>query len=279
SRLGAEVDLLVAEDRPLAKLEDFVGEFVAQGLLEDGVRLRTGARASRVAKRGEGFELELADGGSVSGDELLLATGRKPATSGFGLGRLGVSEGGALQVDDTGMAIGVDGEWLYACGDVTGRAPLTHQGKYAARLTGDAIVARAGGKHLQPSAWDRYSATADHRAVPQVIFTDPEVASVGLTSAAAAHARLGHRVVDVDIAVAGSALQADGYQGRARMVVDTEREVLLGVTFVGQDVAEMLHSATIAIVGEVPLSRLWHAVPAYPTISEVWLRLLESYGL
>jgi dihydrolipoamide dehydrogenase len=83
--------------------------------------------------------------------------------------------------------------------------------------------------------------------------------------------------VEIDIAVAGSSLHADGYSGTAVMVVDGTREVVIGMTFVGQDVAELLHSATIAIVGEVPLNRLWHAVPAFPTISEVWLRLLEAY--
>ena len=87
------------------------------------------------------------------------------------------------------------------------------------------------------------------------------------------------KVVDLDIAVAGSSLHADGYKGKARMVVDERTRTLVGVTFVGQDVAELLHSATVAIVGEVTVDRLWHAVPSYPTISEVWLRLLESYGL
>ncbi|MEC3979391.1 pyridine nucleotide-disulfide oxidoreductase, partial [Amycolatopsis sp. H20-H5] len=159
---------------------------------------------------------------------------------------------------------------------VTGRAPLTHQGKYAARAAGDAIAARAKGETVTSEPWSAHAATADHHAVPQVVFTDPEVASVGLADAEEGKP---HRVVDIDIAVAGSSLHADGYAGKARMVVDTEREVLLGVTFVGQDVAELLHSATIAIVGEVPLHRLWHAVPSFPTISEVWLRLLEEYGL
>ena len=113
--------------------------------------------------------------------------------------------------------------------------------------------------------------------MPQVVFTDPEVAAVGRTAAAARDAGLDVRVVDLPIAVGGSTLQADGYDGTARLVVDREREVLVGATFVGQDVAELLHAATVAVVGEVPLARLWHAVPAYPTISEIWLRLLESY--
>nr|WP_276610664.1 hypothetical protein [Kineococcus siccus] len=170
---------------------------------------------------------------------------------------------------------------MYAVGDVTGRAPLTHQGKYDARAAGDAIAARAAGELVGDApAWSRYAGTATRTAVPQVVFTDPEVASVGRTERQARDAGLDVRVVDQEIgAVAGASLVADGYAGRARMVVDEQRGVVVGVTFVGQDVAELLHSATVAVVGEVPLDRLWHAVPSYPTISEVWLRLLESYGL
>jgi dihydrolipoamide dehydrogenase len=122
-------------------------------------------------------------------------------------------------------------------------------------------------------------ATADHEAVPQVTFSDPEVASAGLTAAAATKAGYDIRVVDYNLGwVGGSSVQADDYAGRARMVVDEKRRVILGVTFVGQDVSEMIHAATTAIVGEVPISRLWHAVPAYPTMNEIWLRLLETYG-
>ena len=205
-----------------------------------------------------------------------MATGRRPATAGLGLEAFGVEPGRALEVDDTGRASAVDGGWLYAAGDVTGRAPLTHQGKYGARAAGDTVAALAAGKPVSSEPWSPFTATADHHAVPQVVFTDPEVAAVGLADARPGSA---DRVVDIDIAVAGSSLHADGYTGKARMVVDTERNVLLGVTFVGQDVSELLHSATIAIVGEVPLDRLWHAVPSFPTISEVWLRLLEAYGL
>ena len=172
---------------------------------------------------------------------------------------------------------GVDGEWLYAAGDVTGRAPLTHQGKYDARIVGAAIGARAAGGPVDTAPWGEHVATADHAAVPQVVFTDPEVASVGLTEAQAHDAGLRIRVVDLPIAVAGSTIIADNYDGAVRMVVDEDRGVIIGLTFVGQDTAELLHAATIAVVGEVPLARLWHAVPAYPTMSEVWLRLLEAY--
>jgi dihydrolipoamide dehydrogenase len=112
-----------------------------------------------------------------------------------------------------------------------------------------------------------------------VIFTDPQATSVGRTAAQAQAEGIRTRVIDLDIAVAGSAVHADGYTGKARFVVDEDAGVLVGVTMVGQDVAELIHSATVAVVGEVPVSRLWHAVPSFPTISEIWLRFGESYGL
>ncbi|MFJ9785483.1 dihydrolipoyl dehydrogenase family protein [Amycolatopsis sp. NPDC101161] len=274
--LGSEVHLVITGERPLPKNAAFAGDLVLHGLREAGVYVHTESGIERVAAGEGGTELTLKDGETVVVDELLLATGRRPATAGLGLAAFGVEEGRPLEVDDTGRVSAVDGGWLYAAGDVTGRAPLTHQGKYGARAAGDTVAALAAGTFTSAEPWSRFTATADHHAVPQVVFTDPEVAAVGLADARPGSA---DRVVDIDIAVAGSSLHADGYTGKARIVVDTERNVLLGVTFVGQDVSELLHSATIAIVGEVPLDRLWHAVPSFPTISEVWLRLLEAYGL
>ena len=203
--------------------------------------------------------------------------GAGPNVDDLGLETVGLTPDGPLTVDDTGLVHGVDGDWLYAAGDVTGRAPLTHQGKYDARIVGAAIGARAAGTAVDTAPWGEHVATADHAAVPQVVFTDPEVASVGRTAAQAREAGLHVRVVDLPIAVAGSTILAENYDGAVRMVVDEDRGVLVGLTFVGQDTAELLHAATIAVVGEVPLHRLWHAVPAYPTMSEVWLRLLEAY--
>ena len=140
------------------------------------------------------------------------------------------------------------------------------------------IAARARGEKVHQKPWSHFAATADHNAVPQVTFTDPEVASVGHTEASAKKAGMDIRVIDRDLGrVAGASLHAGRYHGQVRMIVDEKRKVVIGMTFVGQDVGEMLHSATIAIVGEVPIDRLWHAVPAYPTMSEIWLRLLEAY--
>ncbi|MGW4115828.1 dihydrolipoyl dehydrogenase family protein [Actinosynnema sp. NPDC004786] len=273
ARLGSDVTLVVSGERPLPRFEAFAGDLVADGLREDGVRLVTGVKATGVSTSDGTVSLRLSDDTSVSGAHLLIATGRQPATFDLGVEQFGFTAGEALDVDDTGRVSGVD--WLYAAGDVTGRALLTHQGKYAARAVGTAIVTGA----TDPEPWTAPVATADHTAVPQVVFTDPEVASVGWSEAQAREAGLDIRVVDLDIAVAGSSLHADGYRGKARMIVDERKRTLVGVTFCGPDVAELLHAATIAIVGGVTVDRLWHAVPAYPTISEVWLRLLEAYGL
>ncbi|XVU27703.1 dihydrolipoyl dehydrogenase family protein [Actinoplanes sp. CA-054009] len=276
--LGARVTML-ARDGVLHLAEPFAGERVAASLRESGVDVRIGAEAASVTRDEAGtVHVTLTDGGRVEGDELLVAIGRVPNTRDIGLDRIGFEPGSWLVVDDALRVVG-GGEWLYAAGDVNRRALLTHQGKYQARALGDAIVARAKGEPVETGAWGRHAVTADERAVPQVVFTEPEVASVGLTAAAAEAAGLRIRVVDYDLgAVAGSALHADGYQGQARMVVDEDRRVIVGVTLVGPDVAELIHAATVAVAGEVPIDRLWHAVPAYPTVSEVWLRLLEAYG-
>jgi dihydrolipoamide dehydrogenase len=275
-RLGSAVTLLQRGPRLLAAMEPFAGERVAAALRDEEVDVRLGATLDGVSAAGDGIALRVG-AETIVVDELLVATGRRPNTGDVGLDTVGLEPGGPLDVDDSGLVSGVDGQWLYAAGDVTGRALLTHQGKYAARIAGAAVAARASGAAVDTAPWGEHAATADHAAVPQVVFTDPEVASVGRTEAAARGAGIDVRIVDLPIAVGGSTLQADGYDGAARLVVDRAREVLVGATFVGQDVAEMLHAATVAIVGEVPMSRLWHAVPAYPTISEVWLRLLEAY--
>ncbi len=255
--------------------EDFAGEMVETGLTSLGVSILH-AGPTRVERGDTGVVVDY-DGGSVTADEVLVATGRVPRTSDIGLETVGLTPGEWITVDETLRVPG--SEWLYATGDVNHRALLTHQGKYQARAAGDVIAARATGAPVDDAPWGTHAATADHTSVPQVTFTEPEVASIGLTSSAARKAGYDIRVVDYDLGwVAGASLQADGYEGKARMVVDEARGVVIGVTFVGQDVSDLLHAATIAVVGEVPLARLWHAVPAYPTMNEIWLRLLETYG-
>jgi pyruvate/2-oxoglutarate dehydrogenase complex dihydrolipoamide dehydrogenase (E3) component len=268
---------LVSRGGLLESMEPFAGERVAAALREQGVDLRLGVSPARVSRDEAGFTVETSTGEAITAQQLLVATGRKARTVGIGLETIGLTPGEWLETDDTLRVPGFG--WLYAVGDVNHRALLTHQGKYQARAAGDVIVARAKGSAVSDDAWGAHVATADHAAVPQVTFTDPEVASVGLTADAAAAAGYRVRAVDYDLGwVAGASVHADNYRGQARLVVDEDRSVVIGATFVGPDVAELLQAATVAVVGEVPLHRLWHAVPAYPTVNEIWLRLLETYG-
>jgi pyruvate/2-oxoglutarate dehydrogenase complex dihydrolipoamide dehydrogenase (E3) component len=272
SRLGARVTLL-ARDGLLGRLPGFAGDLVAKGLRDSGVDVRLGVGVTSASRNGS-VTLMLDDGSTLEADEVLAATGRAPRTDDIGLESVGLTPGSWLDVDDTLRVTTLDAGWLYAAGDVNHLALLTHMGKYQARICGDAIAARAKGK--DPTVRDRSSKTC----VPQVIFTIPEVAAVGLTREKAESAGHKVRAVEYEIGdVAGASLYEDGYQGHAQMIVDEDRGVLLGMTLVGPGVGEMCHAATIAVAGKVPLDRLWDAVPSYPTISELWLRLLETYGL
>jgi dihydrolipoamide dehydrogenase len=210
----------------------------------------------------------LTEGSEVIADEVMVSVGRRANTARLGVETVGLRPGEPLPVDEHQRVQGND--WLYAIGDVTGHAMFTHLGKYHARVAADHILGRKQSD----------TAMADPRAVPRVVFTDPQVAAVGFTERQARERGLPVRTVAYGTGdVAGAEVQGHDVWGTSQLVVDPERGVVVGATFVGHGVAELLHSATIAIVGEVPLARLWHAVPAFPTVSEVWLRLLETYGL
>ncbi len=269
ARLGAdEVTVIEALDRVLGVEEPFVSDEIVAALEAEGIAFHLGARAEQVRREGTDgpVTVTLASGDEVTGDELLVAVGRRAPTDQLGLDTIGVEpgRGGFIEVDDHLRVPGHD--WLYVVGDANGRALLTHQGKYQARLVGDALA----GVDVDP-AW------ADERAVPRVVYTDPQVAAVGLTEAQAREA--GHDVTTASYNVghsAGGALLGKGTDGTAKLVIDRPRRTILGATFVGPGVGEMLHAATIAVVSEVTLEQLWHAVPPFPTVSEVWLRLLEQ---
>jgi dihydrolipoamide dehydrogenase len=283
-QLGTEeVTVIQRGAQLLPKCEPFAGDLLRASFEQRGIAVLTGTTVQRVERPKDGVvRITLSNGKTLFADQVLAATGRRPRTENIGLETVGATPGSWLEVDDSMSVKGVAGGWLFAAGDVTHRALLTHMGKYQARVCGDVIAGRAKGspEASTPIPWSRYSSTADACAVPQVIFTDPEISAVGLTAAEATARGLNVRVVDYDIGrVVGATLYVDGYKGRARMVVDQERNVIVGMTLVGPAVGELIHAATIAIVGEVPISKLWHAVPAYPTISELWLRLLEAFGL
>jgi pyruvate/2-oxoglutarate dehydrogenase complex dihydrolipoamide dehydrogenase (E3) component len=275
-RLGAqEVTVVEAAERLLVREEPFAGAEVAEALRAEGIVVLTGTALRQVRRAGADGPVSAttADGRTLETDEILVAAGRRPATDTLGLETVGLRPGGYLPVDDRLRVTGVEGGWLYAVGDVNGLALLTHVGKYQGRIAADVIAGR-----LVDGRPPRDRASRD--VVPRVTFTDPQVCAVGLTEAQAAERGLPAQVIRYGTGdVAGAATRGRGIAGTSQLVIDTDRQVLVGATFVGPDTQELLHSATVAIAGEVPLDRLWHAVPSFPTVSEVWLRLLEAAGL
>jgi dihydrolipoamide dehydrogenase len=265
SSLGSDVTLVHRGDRLIEREERFAGAQVETALREAGVDVRLQTSVTAVARNGA-VRIELDDGTTSEADEILVAIGRTPRTTDVGVETVGLEPGEHVLVDESLRVPGHD--WLYAVGDVNGRALLTHMGKYQARLAADAIL----GKTVR--------LRSDGGASPRVIFTDPQVGAVGLTLAAATEAGLHVRAVDVETSGnAGGSFVGRGAPGTSRLVVDEERRIVVGATITGAEVAESLHAATIAVVAEVPLEDLWHAVPSFPTRSELWLRLLEAYGL
>jgi pyruvate/2-oxoglutarate dehydrogenase complex dihydrolipoamide dehydrogenase (E3) component len=265
SALGSQVTLVHRSERLIEREEPFASAQVAAALRDGGVDIRLETSVAAVSRNGA-VSVTLEGGAVVEADEILVAIGRTPRTADLGLETVGLEPGKHVRVDESLRVPGRD--WLYAVGDVNGRALLTHMAKYQARLAADAIR----GKQVR--------LRSDGAASPRVIFTEPQVGAVGLTAGAAEEAGLRVRVVEVDTGGnAGGAFVGKGAVGTARLVVDEDRGVAVGVTITGAEIAEALHAATIAVVGEVPLNDLWHAVPAFPTRSELWLRLLEAYGL
>ena len=269
SSLGTGVTLVEGGDRLLSREEPFAGEQVAAAMRDGhGIDVRTGTSAEKVAPAGAGVAVELSDGSRVEVEEILIAVGRKPRSNEIGLESAAVEpdERGFLGTDDRLRVGGRD--WLYAVGDINGRALFTHMGKYQAWVAAENILGRDA------------KVTAEVVGSPRVTFTDPQVAAIGKTLTQAEEAGIEARAVDVDTdGTAGASFQGKGTGGTSRIVVDESRQVIVGATFTGFEAGEFLHAATVAVIGEVPLPRLRHAVAAYPTRSEIWLKLLEAYGL
>ena len=266
SSLGTEVVLLEGAGRVIVREEPFASAEVGAALVEAGVDLRTGSRAVRVSRDGGDAIVELEDGTSARGAELLVAVGRVPRTGDLGLDTVGLEPGKPVEVGSNLRSPRHD--WLYAIGDANGRALLTHMGKYQGRLAADAIL----GKNV--------AVVSDGPLSPRVIFTDPQVAAVGHTLGSAEAAGMVVRAVDVlTSGTAGASFVGRNTAGTSRLVIDDVRGVVVGATFVGFESGEFLHAASIAIVGEVPLERLAHAVPCFPSRSELWVQLLEAAGL
>jgi dihydrolipoamide dehydrogenase len=266
-RLGSEqVVVLEGAERLLAREEPFAGEELRAAFEAEDITVVTGARMTAARRAGSDGPVlaRLADGREFAGDEILVAVGRRPATAGLGLEHAGLVPGHPVPVDPALRAVGVPGGWLYAIGDCNGLAPLTHMGKYHGRIAAAAILG------ADVAAYD---------VVPRVTFTDPQVCAVGRTAAEARAGGLKVTVVSTPMGeVPAAYTQGKGVRGTAQLVIDDRRRTVVGATFTGPGLAELLHSATVAICGEMTVDRLWHAVPSFPTLSEVWLHLLEAYG-
>jgi pyruvate/2-oxoglutarate dehydrogenase complex dihydrolipoamide dehydrogenase (E3) component len=265
-----EVTILERGPRLLSREEPFAGEHIQKVFTEQyGITVITNADCTKV-ERVNGKAVVTCGGKRIEAEGVLVATGRRPQTFDIGLENIALEPGQFVQVDDSLKATGLDGDWLYAVGDANGRSLLTHDGKYQARIVGDVIA------HPEKGA----RAYGDIIASPRVVFSDPHVAAVGLTEENARAKGLNVSAVDYGFGwTAGASTTGEGIEGNVRIVVDEDSRTIVGATFVGPGAGEMLHAATIAIVGKITLDDLWHATPAFPTMSEFWLRLLEAYGL
>src|SRR3954454_73154 len=269
-RLGSdEVTVVEGAARLLCREESFAGDQVRAALEQEGIDVRVGTLLTAIERDGTDGPVRatLSTGDRIVADEVLVAVGRRPRTGELGLETVGLTPGRAVDVDDRLRAVGVPEGWLFAVGDCTGLAPFTHMGKYQARVAADVLTGR--------DTRDR----ASRGAVPRVTFTDPQVCAVGLTTAEAAERGVAVRVIDVGTGdVPGAYVLGEDQPGTTRLLVDVDRQVLVGVTITGRGVQELLHSATVAVAAQLSLSDLQHAVPAFPTVAEVWLHALEAAG-
>ena len=264
--LGSEVTQLEVADRLLVKEEPYASEQIHAAQRDLGIDARVGVEIDSVRREGETVTVTLLGGETIEAGDVLVAAGRKPRTDDLGVETVGLEPGESIEV---GNDLRVEGQdWLYAIGDVNGRALLTHAGKYQAQVAANVILGNGG---ISEARWDL-------DGPPRVTFTDPQVAAVGLTEEMAREKGIDVRIAEVTTSGnAGASFYGRNTDGKSRLVIDAEREVVVGATFVGFETAEMLQAATIAVAAEVPLERLRHAIPPFPTRSEIWLKLIEAY--
>jgi pyruvate/2-oxoglutarate dehydrogenase complex dihydrolipoamide dehydrogenase (E3) component len=255
ARLGARTTLVEGAPRLLAREDPKVSDLLAGLFRDEDIDVRTGTQAVRVEAGGEGVRVHLEGGEAVEGERLVLAVGRTPRTEDIGLETVGIEPGagGAIAVDDQCRA----GENLWAVGDVTGVAPFTHVASYQAAVAADTILGRRR--------------TADYRAVPRVVFTDPEVAGVGLTETQAAERDLDVVTIDGDLAdLDRTETYGRDLRGAFQIVAARDDEVVVGAWAVGPLASEWMHPMALAVKARVSLDTLRDSMAQFPSFAEAW---------
>ncbi len=254
SRFGTEVIVVEAMDRILAPEEPETSELLAEVLRAEGLELRVGVAASSVSRNRNGFTVELADGTSVTGEQLLVAAGRTPNLSKMGLKTVGLDDTArpVFTVDEHMRVHGVDKLW--AVGDITGKGAFTHMAMYQAAIAIDDILGAASPRISQ-----------DH-AVSRVTFTDPEVGSVGMTEKQARDAGLNVSVGLADSSTSSRGwIHGEGNAGLIKLIADADKGILVGASSVGPRGGEVLSMFNLAVHARVPIAELRSMIYAYPT--------------
>ncbi len=260
-RFGVKVTLVHSHPQLISREEPAVGELIAETLGGEGVDLRMGARAESVVRENGKRRVRLSTGEELGASELLIATGRRPRVDGIGLETVGIAP------DERGVRIdrrcrAAEGVW--AIGDVTGVMPFTHVGKYQGRIAADDIAGR--------------DVSASYEAIPRVVFSDPEIAAVGLTAAQA-------RERGIEVATSRVRLPEEisrpwtyerDPRGDLGLIADWRRQVLIGAWAVAPLAGEWIHQAALAIKVEAPLALLRDTVAQFPTFSEAYLKGVEA---
>ena len=263
-RFGAEVSLVEMADRLLPREDPHVGELIAETLRADGIALHIGVGASEVIANDSGRTVKLEDGKQVGGQELLVAIGRTPRVQGIGLESVGI------EPDPQGIAIDERcrvGEGLWAIGDVTAVMPFTHVGMYQGRIACADIAGR--------------TARADYTAIPRVVFTDPEIAAVGLTAQQAKERGVKTATASVQLAdaIARPWTYEQDPRGEIAIIADRQRRILIGAWAVSPLAGEWIHYAALAIKTKTPLDVLRDTVAQFPTYTEAYLNAIEALEL
>lgn len=264
-RYGAEVTILERSARLLSREDPRPGELTGKYLAEEGIDIRTSTSAVRVRRDGADTVVELDDGTEVRCDVIVIGTGRTPRTGDLGLDSVGAALGerGELLIDEHCRA----GEGVWGIGDVTGVMPFTHVAKYQARVVADNIVGKAR--------------TARYEGIPRVVFADPEVAAVGLTTEQAEQSGISVVAAEVDLAdaIARPWTYEDNPRGHLGVLADRDRKVLVGAWAVGPQASEWIHTAALAIREQIPVDRLLDQIAQFPTYNEGWHEGLSQLDL